>query len=148
MCPSVWRTWLSSSGSFQLSLSLTSDHHLWFEFECSRPQRIPYSLSPIHSTLQGHRLPVLYDLEKEKTYTCMMLCRKRQRVGWSWRLKRLTSRRDDWLDVSMFGKGFHALFFGHVEDQTFLDQVLHLKVRPQHQQNNKEIEGLLKKKSQ
>ena len=43
-------------------------------------------------------------------------------------LKELTGGGDDLVDVCMFGEGFHALFFTHVEDQALLYQVLHLQI--------------------
>lgn len=40
--------------------------------------------------------------------------------------RKQTSGSDNRFDVCMFWKGFHALFFSHVKDQTLLYQVLHL----------------------
>lgn len=50
-------------------------------------------------------------------YMCMNICE---------RIYINTSGGYDRFNVCMFREGFHAFFLRHVEDQTLLDQVLHL----------------------
>lgn len=37
-----------------------------------------------------------------------------------------TGGGDNWCDIGMLGESVDALFFGHVEEKTLLDQMLHL----------------------